>query len=43
MNGFTLLSKNQVWGRKKLDILKKRGIKASTTDFSKILGALIFK
>ena len=43
MKGFTLLSKNQVWGRKRLDIFEKRGIKAAATDFSKILGAEIFK
>ena len=37
MEDFTLLSKEQVWGRKRLDIFKKRGTKAVITDFSNVL------
>ena len=41
MSEFTILSKKQVFGDDKLDILKKRGTKATVTDFAILLGARI--
>ena len=38
MSNFTFLSKEQCLGKEKLDILEKRGIKATITDFSILLG-----
>lgn len=38
MSDFTFLTKEQCWGDDKLDILKKRGVKAEVTDFSALLG-----
>lgn len=41
MDKFTLLSKEQVWGRKRLEIFKKRGTKSVITDFSNILSGQV--
>ena len=43
MSEFTLLSKNQVWGRKRLDIFKKRGTKSAITDFAILLNGDVIK
>ncbi len=43
MKKFTLLSRQQVWGRKKIDVIKKRGVKAAITDFAIILGGRVCK
>ena len=43
MDKVTLLSKEQVWGRKRLEIFKKRGTKAAITDFSNILCGKVCK
>ena len=41
MSDFTFLTEEQCFGSDKLDILKKRGIKAAITDFSILLGAYV--
>ena len=41
MSNFTFLTQEQCFGSDKLDILKKRGIKAAITDFSILLGAYV--
>ena len=41
MSDFTFLTEEQCFGSDKLDILKKRGIKAVITDFSILLGAYV--
>ena len=42
MSDFTFLTEEQCFGNDKLDILKKRGIRAALTDFSILLGAFVF-
>ncbi len=41
LNEFTILNEEQVSGKNKLDIIKKRGEQASITDFSILLGGLV--
>ena len=41
MSNFTFLTEEQCYGRDKLDILEKRGIKAAITDFSVLLGGFV--
>ena len=41
MSEFTLLDEEQVFGNKKIDILKKYGIKAAITDFAILLGGYV--
>ena len=38
MSNFTFLTEEQCWYENKLDIFKKRGTKATTTDFAILLG-----
>ncbi len=42
MRNFTFLTDEQCFGNDKLDIFKKRGVKAAITDFSILLGGYIY-
>ncbi len=41
MNGFTFLTNDQIFGNKKLNVLKKYGTKCAITDFSILLGGYV--
>ncbi|MBR3209370.1 MAG: hypothetical protein IKF82_03785 [Bacilli bacterium] len=41
MNEITLLSKEQVFGKQKIDVIKKMGTKCAVTDFAILLGAVV--
>ena len=43
MSNFTFLTKEQIFGNNRLDIIKKYGTKCATTDFSILLGGCVSK